>query len=260
MARHAQTNTPLAVKQPMRSENYASPGEMVDDLKETRTRSTKEGLIHQLFSDSPYFPKFWGTLDNGKDLCLAVQFVGDHQSGKSYPLLDPPKLSAANGMDVAGDIIHGIKELHDHGLLHNDLKSDNVLLENRGNRYHGVIIDFGMSSTITSPLQMTGLPDAIKMVYIHGEAADYMAPEIVLGEEPTSIAADVYSVGRLLMDIAQIAEGKHPFALEDGFLFCFVKQIIFVNLPLNELTGISKKNIPKNNKQISAKITKSLYQ
>ena len=55
---------------------------------------------------------------------------------------------------------------------------------------------------------MTGLPDAIKMAYIHGEAADYMAPEIVLGEEPTSIAADVYSVGRLLMDIAHIAEGK----------------------------------------------------
>ena len=46
-----------------------------------------------------------------------------------------------------------------------------------------------MCSTITSPLQMTGLPDAIKMAYIHGEAADYLAPEIVLREELTLIAA-----------------------------------------------------------------------
>ena len=209
MARHAKTNTPLAIKQPMRSENYASPGEMVDELKTTRARSMKEGLVHQMVSDSPYFPKFWGTLDTGNDLCLAVQFVGDHQSGTSYTICNPPKLSTPDGLNIADDIIRGMKELHDHGLLHNDLKSDNVLLENRGKRFHGVIIDFGMASTITCPLQMTGLPDAIKMAYIHGEAADYLAPEIVLDEKPTSIAADVYSVGRLLMDIAQITEGRH---------------------------------------------------
>ena len=208
MARHAQTNTPLAVKQPMRSENYASPGEMVDDLKTTRTRSTKEGLVHQLVSESPNFPKFWGTLDTGNDLCLAVEFVGDHDSGKSYPLFAPPKLSATNGLDIAEDVVRGMMQLHDHGLLHNDLKSDNVLLEKRDKRHHAVIIDFGMVSSISTPLQMTGLPEEIKMAYIHGEEADYLAPEIVLGEQPTSIATDVFSVGRLLMDIAQVVDGK----------------------------------------------------
>ena len=65
---------------------------------------------------------------------------------------------------------------------------------------------------------MTGLPDAIKMAYIHGEAADYLAPEIVLDEKPTSIAADVYSVGRLLMDIAQITEGNNRSILYSGHL------------------------------------------
>ena len=186
MARHAQTNTPLAIKQPMRSENYASPGEMVDDLKTTRTRSVKEGLVQQLVSSSPYFPKFWGTLDTGNDLCLAVEFVGDHGSGASHSILEPPKLSASNGLDIAEDVVRGMKELHDHGLLHNDLKSDNVLLENRGKRHHGVIIDFGMVSSVTTPLQMTGLPEEIKMAYIHGEEADYLAPEIVLGGSESS--------------------------------------------------------------------------
>ena len=208
LARHAETNTPLAIKQPMRSDNFASPGEMVDELKTIRTQSKKEGLVHQLLSDSPFFPKFWGTLDTGNDLCLAVQFVGDQHSGTGFPLLNPPKLSAKNGLKIAGDVVRGMKELHAHGLLHNDLKSDNVLLENRGKRHHGVIIDFGMVSSMTTPLQMTGLPEEIKMAYIHGEEADYIAPEIILGEQPTSIASDVFSVGRLLIDIAQVVDCK----------------------------------------------------
>jgi len=212
MARHAQTNTPLAIKQPIRSEKYTSRGEMVDEIKTTRTRSMKEGLVHHLLSGSPYFPKFWGALNIGYDICLAVQFVGNHQSGKSYPIYNPPKLSAFNGLKIADDIIRGMKELHDHGLLHNDLKSDNVLLEHRGKRYHGVIIDFGMSSTIACPLQLTGLSDAIKKAYINGALGNHTAPEIVLGAEPTSTASDVYSVGRLLMNIAHIIKGKHfPF-------------------------------------------------
>ena len=208
LARHAETDILLAIKQPIRSDNYASPGEMVDDLKTTKTQSKKEGLVHQLLSNSPFFPKFWGTLDTGNDLCLAVQFVGDHSSGTSSPLFNPPTLSATNGLEIADDVVRGMKELHDHGLLHNDLKSDNVLLEDRGKRHHGVIIDFGMVSSITTPLQMTGLPEEIKMAYIHGEEADYLAPEIVLGEQPTSIASDVFSVGRLLIDIAQVVDCK----------------------------------------------------
>ena len=208
LARHAETNTPLAIKQPMRSDNYASPGEMVDELKTTRMRSKKEGLVHQLVSDSPYFPKFWGTIDTGNDICLAVQFVGDHKDGTSYPLNNPPELSAADGLDIAEDVVRGMMHLHSHGLLHNDLKSDNVLLQKSGKRHHGLIIDFGMVSSISTRLRMTGLPMEIKMAYIHGQEADYMAPEIILDEQPTSIASDVFSVGRLLIDIAQVVDGR----------------------------------------------------
>ncbi|XP_072176338.1 probable serine/threonine-protein kinase DDB_G0281745 [Diadema setosum] len=206
LARHSKTSTPVAIKEPFRSNNHASPGELVDELKETRRRANKEALVHQLLSDSPYFPRFLGTLDNGNDLCLGVQFVGDSETGLSYPLLNPPPLSTKDGLNIAEDVVRGMMELHENGLLHNDMKSDNVLLERRGGSYRGVIIDFGMVSSMTSPLQMSGLPEAVKFAYLQGEEADYLAPEIVLDEEKTSVHSDTFSLGVILMDIAQVLD------------------------------------------------------
>ncbi|XP_072176350.1 uncharacterized protein [Diadema setosum] len=206
LARHSKTSTSVAIKEPFRSNNHASPGELVDELKETRRRANKEALVHQLLSDSPYFPRFLGTLDNGNDLCLGVQFVGDSETGLSYPLLNPPPLSTKDGLNIAEDVVRGMMELHENRLLHNDMKSDNVLLERRGGRYRGVIIDFGMVSSMTSPLQMSGLPEAVKFAYLQGEEADYLAPEIVLDEEKTSVHSDTFSLGVILMDIAQVLD------------------------------------------------------
>ncbi|XP_071477966.1 calcium-dependent protein kinase 1-like [Diadema antillarum] len=163
LARHSKTSAPVAIKEPFRSNNYASPGELVDELKETRRRANKEALVHQLLSDSPYFPRFLGILDDDSDLCLGVQLVGDSETGLSYPLFNPPPLLTKDGLNIAEDVVRGMMELHENGLLHNDIKSDNVLLERRGGRYRGVIIDFGMVSSMTSPLQMSGLPEALQV-------------------------------------------------------------------------------------------------
>ncbi|XP_072177848.1 uncharacterized protein [Diadema setosum] len=206
LARHRKTSIPVAIKEPFRSNNHASPGELVDELKETRRRANKEALVHHLLSDSPYFPRFLGTLDNGNDLCLGVQFVGDSETGLSYPLLNPPPLSTKDGLHIAEDVVKGMMELHENGLLHNDMKSDNVLLERRGGRYRGVIIDFGMVSSMTSPLQMSGLPEAVKFAYLQGDEADYLAPEIVLDEEQTSVHSEIFSLGVILTDIAQVLD------------------------------------------------------
>ena len=168
-------------------------------------------MIQQLMSGSPYFPKFWGTLDLGNELCQAVEFVGCKKTGTGYPLHEPPSLSMCNVVKIAEDIVKGVMEFHDHGLLHNDLKNDNVLLEKRGKRYNAVIIDFGMASTITAPAKMVGVPKELKMAYVHGGEADYIAPEVVLDEQPASIASDVFSVGRILSDMGEIFGGKTEF-------------------------------------------------
>ncbi|XP_041467708.1 dual specificity testis-specific protein kinase 2-like [Lytechinus variegatus] len=209
LARHRSTGVPLAVKEPSWSDDFMSPGEMVEELKATRTRATKEALIQQLLSGSPYFPKFWGTLDLGNELCQAVEFIGCKKTGTGYPLHAPPRLSVSNVVKIAEDIVKGMKEFHDHGLLHNDLKNDNVLLEKRGKRYNAVVIDFGMASTMTAPAKMVGVTKELKMAYVHGGEADYIAPEVVLDEQPTSVASDVFSIGRIFSDMGEIFEDLH---------------------------------------------------
>eukprot|EP00057_Strongylocentrotus_purpuratus_P020401 XP_011674875.1 PREDICTED: cAMP-dependent protein kinase type 1-like [Strongylocentrotus purpuratus] len=215
IARHRSTGVPLAIKEPSWSDDFASPGEMVEGLKATRTRTTKEAMVQQLLSGSPYFPKFWGTLDLGNELCQAVEFVGCKKTGTGYPLHEPPSLSMCNVVKIAEDIVKGMMEFHEHGLLHNDLKNDNVLLEKRGKRYNAVIIDFGMASSITAPPKMVGVTREIKMAYVHGGEADYIAPEVVLDEQPTSIASDVFSVGRILSDMGEIFGGHRSPAVRE---------------------------------------------
>ena len=66
----------------------------------------------------------------------------------------------------------------------------------------------------------------LKMAYIHGQEADYLAPEIILDEQPTSIASDVFSVGRLLIDIAQVVDGRSCTYLYSRQTLCF--KIIYI--------------------------------
>ena len=210
IARHTQTNTALAIKQPFRSDNHASPGEMVDELNNTRARSTKEAFIHQLVSGLPFFPTFWGTLDMGNDICLAVEFVGDENTANSLSLLNPPVLTTRKALVIAEDIVRGLSVLHDHGILHNDLKSDNILLKRQGERrrYQAVIIDFGLASTIETPMRLPRLPEDIRIAYLLGHQADYLAPEVILDGKPTSTASDVFSLGRIFLEIEQRVEGN----------------------------------------------------
>ena len=74
------------------------------------------------------------------------------------------------------------------GYLHNDLKTNNVLLERSSDVFHPIIIDFGKSKPIERSAQVRKR---------RGVSADYIAPEVRSGSEETT-ASDVYSVGKML--------------------------------------------------------------
>ena len=42
-------------------------------------------------------------------------------------------------------MISALKYLHDHDILHNDIKSDNIVIDDRSSAYQCVVIDFGKS-------------------------------------------------------------------------------------------------------------------
>lgn len=100
----------------------------------------------------------------------------------------PPALVAS----IFARILDAVDYAHSHGVIHRDLKSSNIFLQNLGDRTSVRVMDFGLArivqqeSDITTGRLILGTPQ-------------YMAPEQVLGEAP-SAETDIYALGILLYE------------------------------------------------------------
>ena len=107
------------------------------------------------------------------------------------------KLSNEEWKSVVDLVGRALQFIHAKGVLHNDLKGDNILLERRKNYYNPVIIDFGKSTFI-------GVTHEQKRLMSTKEQKEYMkkyphvAPEIVSGRASYSIASDTYSFAKVI--------------------------------------------------------------
>lgn len=87
-------------------------------------------------------------------------------------------------ISVLRDILDGMEYLHRRGIIHNDLKPSNIVVNGKGAAH---IIDFGLSESEDS--LYTG---------IHGGTQGYSAPETTNGQGSVGVASDIYSVGMLI--------------------------------------------------------------
>ncbi|RUS24248.1 kinase-like domain-containing protein [Jimgerdemannia flammicorona] len=118
-------------------------------------------------------------------------------------------------VNIATQIAEGLEYLHARGLLHNDLKSHNILLNHQ---FDVKIGDFGLSS----------LKRDNRLMNVQG-SVHWLAPEIVRmkeGENPYTEKSDVWSYGMILYELLtsqlpyeglmseqilwQIGNGQHP--------------------------------------------------
>jgi tetratricopeptide (TPR) repeat protein len=103
--------------------------------------------------------------------------------------------------DLVAQILSGLEEAHEAGVVHADLKADNVVVERRRGDWDLVkVVDFGIARLVGRETRATekticGTPE-------------YMAPEVIQGEDPT-YSSDLYSVGVVLYELLT---GSTPFA------------------------------------------------
>ena len=123
-----------------------------------------------------------GLTDDGR-LYLVMPYAPEGSLGdrvrRSGPL--PPAEVAALGAQLAG----ALASAHEAGVLHRDVKPDNVLLSPYGQPQ---LTDFGIARLLDATTTMTRT--------IHATVA-YAAPEVLMGR-PATEAADVYGLGATL--------------------------------------------------------------
>jgi len=110
----------------------------------------------------------------------------------------------ARAVDILEQMCAALARAHDLGVVHRDLKSDNILLTQRGGRKDFVkILDFGLAAIARDPrLAPKGA--------VFG-TPEYMSPEQARGEEATP-QADLYALGVLFYEMLT---GQLPFRAND---------------------------------------------
>lgn len=105
-------------------------------------------------------------------------------------------------VDIVSQILCGLEEAHDAGVVHADLKSDNIVIEHRrGGWYLAKVVDFGIA-------RILGAPQQEEKEHTISGTPEYMAPEVIGGQDPT-FASDLYAVGIILYEMLA---GETPFA------------------------------------------------
>ena len=139
---------------------------------------------------------------------VSVYDAGEVEDGRPYivmeyvhgtTLADVGRLRADEAVRLVIQACHGLAHAHAQGLVHRDVKPQNLLLRDDGVLK---VADFGIARAAeTTALTQVGT--------VLGTAA-YLAPEQALGEEVTP-AADVYALGAVLYELLA---GRPPYEFD----------------------------------------------
>ncbi|UCE41820.1 MAG: protein kinase [Candidatus Aminicenantes bacterium] len=112
------------------------------------------------------------------------------------------QLSTSTVIKIAGQVCDGLNEAHRLGVIHRDLKPNNIMIDKQGNAR---IMDFGIARSLSTE-GITGSGIIIG-------TPEYMSPEQVEGKE-TDQRSDIYSLGVILYEMAT---GRVPFEGDTPF-------------------------------------------
>jgi tetratricopeptide (TPR) repeat protein/aminoglycoside phosphotransferase (APT) family kinase protein len=119
-------------------------------------------------------------------------------------LLGAGALPLAEALGILRDVARALAYAHAHGVVHRDIKPDNVLLSGGV----AVVTDFGIAKALSSSSTPTGRTSLTGTGMSLGTPA-YMAPEQAAADPDADHRADLYSFGSMAYELLT---GQPPFA------------------------------------------------
>jgi hypothetical protein len=114
------------------------------------------------------------------------------------------KFTEEEAWKLIGDVASGLAYLHAQDIIHQDIKPDNILIDNNGNY---VITDFGISVQARSTLRKSARQAS------SGGTTAYMAPERFSRDAAPVKASDIWSLGAT---VYELVTGRMPFGEVGG--------------------------------------------
>jgi len=124
---------------------------------------------------------------------------------------------------ILRDVASALAYAHAHGVIHRDIKPDNILLPSDG--AHVMVTDFGIARAVTS-----GLDSRLTATGVVIGTPTYMSPEQCAGDRELDGRSDLYSLGVVAY---QMLSGSVPFS-GSGTAAILVKQLSEAPVPLSQ--------------------------
>ncbi|MFD8985736.1 serine/threonine-protein kinase [Streptomyces sp. NPDC059564] len=183
---------PVAVK--LLREDLASDQELVGRF--VQERSALLGLDH------PHVVSVRDLVVDGNDLALVMDLV--RGTDLRTRLDRERRLAPEAAVAIVADVADALAAAHAAGVVHRDVKPENVLLDMQGplgpgGAHPALLTDFGVAKLIDSPRRASGGRATAPTTRIIG-TPDYLAPEIVEGLPPRA-AVDIYALATVLYEL-----------------------------------------------------------
>jgi serine/threonine protein kinase len=174
----------------------------------------------------PNVCRVFGTGVHRDDPCSGVRFrflVMDYIEGESLGerLRCDGAICLSQALAIARQILLGLQAIHAAGVVHLDIKSDNVMLREDGPEPRVLLIDFGLARAALGGEPAPTYPRS------PAGTVSYMAPEQLLNQ-PVGFHTDVFGFGVVFYELLT---GLQPFAAGHGSL-ALAKTLRADELPL----------------------------
>ncbi|HUK90610.1 MAG TPA: protein kinase, partial [Blastocatellia bacterium] len=218
-----------------RAEDLNSPGRIVA-IKELHKKHSRSAVIKQRFFqealamarlDHPNLPRIYTFGEDNGSYYLVMEFVYGRPLSEEIQHTGP--IPEQRAVQIITQVLEAVSYAHKNGVIHRDLKPDNIILTNDNGSPGVKVLDFGIAKMVGGEnLTMSGEGFG---------TPTYMSPERIGGGSDLDRRTDIYSIGIILFEMLA---GQVPFATKstDPLFYWTEMRRLHESEPLPDLSSL----------------------